>query len=82
MTDQPDGNSILDSLAENAELSASDKVFMWVNLCDDKILKDNLLKSAMMAKIGMAVASPVDTFAYGVLRLAKPYLFESNDETP
>lgn len=73
-------NELIESIASNNELSTANKLFMFVSLCDEKTLIQHMQKTAMMARIGMVVPSPVDAFAYGVMRIAKPHLFESADE--
>lgn len=73
-------NDLIDSIVGNEEATIAEKLHMWVMLCDEDALSNSLKKTAMMAKIGMVVPSPVDAFAYGALRIAKPHLFESAED--
>ena len=73
-------NNLIESIASNDEISTPNKLFMFVSLCDEKLLIQHMQKTAMMAKVGMLEPSIIDTFAYGVLKIAKPHLFESTDE--
>ena len=71
-----DANELIDSIASNDEASVGEKLHMWVTLCDEKVLINSLKKTAVMANIGLVEAGPVESFAYGILRIAKPHLFE------
>ena len=58
----------------------SDKLWMFVQMADDKILMDELTTQGMLAKAGLAEVSQTHAFVYGVLKLTKPHLFETEDE--
>lgn len=76
----PDGE-IIDSLASNDDVSTADKLLLFVSLCDEKLLIQQMKKTAMMAKVGLYVPTIVDTLAYGVLKISYPHLFKDEEET-
>ena len=61
---------------QSDDVPVSDQIHMFIQLCQDKPLMDSLKKQAMLMQLEMATADPVYDFAYGVLKLAKPHLFE------
>lgn len=67
---------ILKPFLELEGLEDSQKVMMFIMICDEKILIQHLQKQAMMRKVGMVEEDPIYSFAYSILRLAKPYLFD------
>lgn len=71
----PTVNGIVESLLADSELSGSDRLWMFVQLCDEKLLMNELNKHAMMQKVDMVTETAVHSFTYGVLRIAKPHLF-------
>ena len=76
MNDQPNANDIIDSLLEQDGLEPSERVWMFLCLCNDKAIIDELHKQAMLQKAGVVPASDIHSFAYAVMKLAKPHLFE------
>lgn len=75
-----DANKIIDDLLKLPDLSEADRIYMFVQLCDEQKLMNEFKKQALCQKVGMVPESVVHSFAYGVFRLAKPYLFEQPDE--
>lgn len=71
----PDASKVIDGILALPDMDDSDKVYMFIQLCDDKKLMDELRKQGMMQKVGIMPESLIHSFAYGVLRIAKPYLF-------
>ena len=60
----------------SSDLPVSDQLYMYVQLCDEKVLMKELNLQAMLSKVGLQDVSPLAVFVYGALRIAKPYLFE------
>lgn len=57
------------------DIETSDRLLLFVTLCDaDKLLKE-LKAQAMMMNVGMVPETLVHSFAYGVLKIARPELF-------
>ncbi len=75
-----DVHKIIDGILEMSDMNDSDKVYMFIQLCDEKQLLDELNKQAIMQKIDMAPESLVHAFVYGVLKIAKPYLFQGDSK--
>ena len=71
----PDLNTMIDNILAMPDMDDSDKVYMFIQLCDDRKLTDELRRQGMMQKIGIMPESLMHNFVYGVLRIAKPYLF-------
>lgn len=59
------------------DLSRAEQIYMFVQLCDEKVLMQELNKKAMLVKIGLDTNDAIYSFTYGILRLAKPHLFET-----
>lgn len=78
MTEQRTANDLIDGLNES-ELPASEKVWLFIQMCNADLLIKELTKKALFAKMELDVISDVDSFAYAVLKLAKPHLFEDED---
>ncbi len=71
-------NDILEKF-EEVDLETSDKLYMFVQMCNAGVLIQHLQKQAMMLKMDMVPEDPVYTFAYAVLKLASPHLFEGEE---
>lgn len=69
-------HEIVAAISEMSDMSEADKVYMFIQLCDEKLLMAELSKQAMMQKVGIVPESLVHGFAAAVLGLAKPYLFQ------
>ena len=52
---------------------------MFVQLVNEKPLLDSLKHHDLCLRMEMTVPDPIFDFAYGVLRLAKPHLFEDKE---
>ena len=79
----PSVETIVEALLADSGLEGSDRLWMFVQLCDDKLLMNELTKQATLQKVGIVSETAVHSFAYGILRLAKPHLFiggEKNDQ--
>lgn len=72
----PETPDILKPFLELEDVADSEKVYMFIQLCNDKVLIQHFQKKTMMMQTEMDVADPVYSFAYSVLRLAKPHLFD------
>lgn len=68
-------NKIVDDIIEMPDMEDSDKIYMFIQLCDEKQLLAELNKQAMLQKTGIVPESLVHGFAYAVLKIAKPHLF-------
>ncbi len=64
---------------EATDLETSDKLYMFVQMCNAETLMQHLKKQAMMLKVGIVPEDPVYVFTYGVLKLASPHLFEGKE---
>ncbi len=71
-----DMHTIIDDILGMPDMGDSEKVYMFIQVCDEKKLLDELNKQAMLQKMGIASESLIHGFAYGVLKIAKPYLFQ------
>ncbi len=61
---------------QKGDLETADRLQMFVSLCNaDKLVKE-LKHHALMQSMDMAIESDVHAFAYGVLKLSHPHLFE------
>ncbi len=69
-------NNVIEELEAQAELSEADRVWMFIQLCNDDVLVPELKKQSMMQQMDIVPESLIHSFAYGVLRLAKPHLFD------
>lgn len=76
MNDNITVNEMVENLQDD-DIPISDQVYMFVQLCNQKTLIAELKKSAVLVKTGISPSDPVHEFAYGVLRLASPHLFEA-----
>lgn len=76
---EPTTNDMIENLLAMEEVEPEHKVFMFVQLCNEEMLMNQFKKQALMLKMGMATEDPIYNFAYGVLRLVKPHLFEEQD---
>jgi len=74
-----DINELIKGL-EKEDISTADKINMFVMLCNGEVLKKQLVAHAMMVKIGLTQADMVHSFAFGILRLARPDLFEEQND--
>ena len=73
-------HEIITAISEMSDMSEADKVYMFIQLCDEKQLMAELNKQTMMLQIGIVPESLIHGFAYGVLSLAKPHLFEKEQQ--
>lgn len=69
-------NEFLDNLIAVEEMDDSAKVWMFIQLVDEKTLLQELNLHALSLKVGMVPPSVIHDFVYGILRLAKPYLYD------
>ena len=72
-----DINKMVNDIIEMPDMENSDKVYMFIQLCDDQKLLDELNKQVMAQAVGIVPESLVHGFAYAVLKIAKPHLFEA-----
>jgi hypothetical protein len=72
-----DIEKVVDDIIGMPDMEDSDKVYMFIQLCDEKQLMDELKKQGLMQKVGIVGESLIHGFAYAVLRIAKPHLFET-----
>lgn len=75
-----DINKIVDDIMKMPDVEDSDKVYTFIQLCDEKKLLDELNKQAMLQKSGIVPESLIHGFAYAVLKIAKPHLFEASSD--
>ena len=68
-------NSFIEHLAAS-DLSREDQVLMFVSMCDGKQVMAELTRQGFMRSAELVPPSVVHAFAYGVLRLARPELFD------
>lgn len=67
---------MISDLREQEGIEDSDRVWMFIQLCDDKPIMGAMQHHATMVKMGLVPPDNVIfPFAYGVLKLAKPHLF-------
>ena len=69
-------NEVVDSFANVEDIDESDKVWMFIQLANDKALIEELKKHALCLKLEMVPPSIIHDFAYAILKLAKPHLFD------
>ncbi len=72
-----DINKVVNDIIEMPDMEDSDKVYMFIQLCDEQKLLAELNAQAMARAVGIAPESLVHGFAHAVLKIAKPYLFET-----
>lgn len=72
-------NWLLERIEAMEELDRDARIGMFVTLFDLEQLADECKKQAIMQSIGLATTSQVHSFAYGILRLARPDLLEPSD---
>ena len=72
-----DINKVVTDIIEMPDMEDSDKVYMFIQLCDEQKLLDELNKQAVMQEVGIVPESLVHGFAHAVLKIAKPHLFEA-----
>lgn len=68
--------NVVEMLESNEELEMGDKVMLLISLSDCDRVVEELKMKGMMIQAGMEEPSAVTGFAYSVLRLARPDLFE------
>lgn len=77
-------NDMIDAFADDEELPLGDRLKLFVAMCDGQKIKDALVMKGRLAEMGMVAPDIIDGFAYGVLRIGQPHLFEpvaSQDES-
>ena len=72
-------NEIIDSFLAVEDMSTADKLHMFVQLVDEKKLLESLKHHDLCLRMEMVLPDPIFDFAYGVLKLAKPHLFEEKE---
>ena len=66
----------IQQLRDTPDLEDSDRLMMFVSLCDADKLIEELKHQAVMIKMGMATETLVHSFAYGILKIVRPDLLE------
>lgn len=74
-------DAMIDAVAAVEGMDESDKVWLFIQMLNEKTLIQCLNKHAMCLDVGISPPDPIYDFAYGVLKLAKPHLFEKVDAT-
>jgi len=69
---------IVESFLAADDVEPGDKLWMFVQLINDKPLMQQLESHNLSLTVGIAIPDPIYDFAYGVLRLAKPHLFDND----
>jgi len=76
----PSVEKLVTDLQDVTEMSRSDRVFSFIMLCNQERLIELFKKQSMMQQLEMSLPDDVYSFAYGVLKLASPHLFEKSGE--
>ncbi len=71
-------DEMIKGLKELENVEDSDRLYMFVQLCDHKVIMERLKHHAIMVKMGMGTQDPVYDLMYGIMKLVHPYLFEES----
>lgn len=72
-------NEMIEGLEKIEDIDDATKLHLFIQLCNEKVLMNSLKKQTMMLSLGMATEDPIYTFVYAILRIAKPHLFEGEN---